>query len=672
MDKKFFLNKVSTGISGLDKLLFDGLVIPDSPMLIVIRGNDDTERTLLGLQLFYGLAQFMETVSNKSSRPQFWSNFLTKEYLDDLLLDILIAQAIRKMTEKDVSGEPAFPIGNTVTGFFFDTANMYPSVEDAYKNLPMQELRDNLDKLVCKEAIYYNNRTNALHFRTQTSQSDIRNLMFKRRYDSLEKYFRTKGQQSEKDPQATVDKLKNALQMELPVVKMAEPKNNCQGTGLFLEGIDLATSKGGEIKNIISNLLKRDTRIKILIVDKNAEIPDCKADMVIDMENRMVSGYLLQYLRISKSRHQNTALGWHQYKRRDYGMEVYPSLHIYFQQRRYLQRALVYTHSDVITETFQQYLDKRKQENRTANFIDYQENSKEVSDAYFKALCNSSYTVSPPIDVFENIFFGPSQRENSSAGSRHELEDGETDLKYGKYGSVTAIIGESNTYKRFLTYGSSFSSAIKGEHTLILMLNKEDSVVRSRLSCPARRKKGDFCECRKCYGFLHFMNIHMGYITPDEFLYFLEQQIKVKYLGGKSIKRIILDDLQIVDFCFPLLLSDPLFLSAIFSLCRENGIMLHVMCDKGSSLVENLRAQADNTICTERDEKGRLRMYVERFGGYACSPSKIYCGRIEDITSLFECYEERPSGRAERKFKLNGDVVSDSSVVSMGDFWKGK
>ena len=51
-------NKIGTGIKGLDELLFKGLVIPDNNnMLILIRGNDNTEKTAMSLQLLHGIAQ---------------------------------------------------------------------------------------------------------------------------------------------------------------------------------------------------------------------------------------------------------------------------------------------------------------------------------------------------------------------------------------------------------------------------------------------------------------------------------------------------------------------------------------------------------------------------------------------------------------------------------------
>ena len=55
----------------------------------------------------------------------------------------------------------------------------------------------------------------------------------------------------------------------------------------------------------------------------------------------------------------------------------------------------------------------------------------------------------------------------------------------------------------------------------------------------------------------------MGCISADELLYYLEEQLEIYFdKQGSKIKRIIFDDLQKVDFCFPLLKNNDLFFAA--------------------------------------------------------------------------------------------------------------
>lgn len=138
------------------------------------------------------------------------------------------------------------------------------------------------------------------------------------------------------------------------------------------------------------------------------------------------------------------------------------------------------------------------------------------------------------------------------------------------------------------------------------------------------------------------MNICMGNITPEEFLYYLERQIEVTYDGDqkKHIRRIVIDDLQILDFCFPRL-NDGLFLAALAELCREHDIILYILCDISGKMLPPLRALADNVIITQKDKKdGHPLIFVEKFAGYTNTPSKMYCGKVKNVNKLFRCVEK--------------------------------
>ena len=63
------LPKLATGIRGLDKLLYDGISVKtvdgDNNILIVIKGDvEENDKTLLGMQILYGLAQSIESVKD--------------------------------------------------------------------------------------------------------------------------------------------------------------------------------------------------------------------------------------------------------------------------------------------------------------------------------------------------------------------------------------------------------------------------------------------------------------------------------------------------------------------------------------------------------------------------------------------------------------------------------
>lgn len=64
MKDKTELRKVATHVKGLDRLLFDGIDMSSSQTVVVIRGDDMADRTLLGFQILYGVAQSLSKLDN--------------------------------------------------------------------------------------------------------------------------------------------------------------------------------------------------------------------------------------------------------------------------------------------------------------------------------------------------------------------------------------------------------------------------------------------------------------------------------------------------------------------------------------------------------------------------------------------------------------------------------
>lgn len=670
----FQYNKIKTGILGLDKLLYNGLVIPKgNNIMLLIRGDDDTEKTAFSLQLVQGLASSMSTDSDQR-QIHYYSNYLDDDYLSDLELDMIIASSIQKLTS--LSLQKNINLTSTFSSFFFDVAN------NKLKNNPSPYSGDLAndyscpDKMLCDEALYYNNRTNALHLRKAHGDkhtSTEENVVFERKMDYLSCYMN--------EPEIkNVENLLGTLFIENKIHKktesLGEIENLLPADKENIVCVNLVNKMSAQIDgSTITHLSKvlKQYRISIVVIRKDVKFPEEDADMIIDMAttNDNFCGYLLHYISIYKSRYQSTVLGVHQYKRRDIGIEVYPSLHLYCQERRYLQRALVFTHSNVISETFQQFLEKNQEDSNTFTYHDYLSQKDTISKGYFNALSPSAYKNFSIDKVMDTIFINPIKNVQGHGDSESALMKNENDFLYGNNGGITAIIGEPNTYKRYITFGSAFSSAYRKEHTLFLLLNKDYKIVRRRLQCPARHSKCKECtdtQCRQCYEYMHFMNIKLGCITAEEFMYYLFHQIKVGY-GNSHIKRIIIDDLQIVEHCFPFLFEESLFIPALIDECKELGIALYIMCDKSSSLVEKLKVLADNVVCTSRDSKGHLEIMVERYSGYNSLPSKIFSGLVCDPCKLFTCYEIGSRGNRRTIFEFKATEIGKKNRVTMSDFW---
>ena len=700
-----FRNKVRTNVFGLDEMLFGGIDMVPEHSVIIIKSDEPVQGTLLGLQMLYGIAQSLEKFRRRKNipkglayKPLFISSFMENAesrelFLNDMLLDTIISLSILKMTERyvglpKVNGSKFPHLDNAVSRLFFDVTQD-KSVGDMFYS--------DTDALICEDAIFYNNRTNSLHKRTLTSDGDVpgtdtdeSRILFHRRSDSYSHYLL-------KDYDLYRQQLYDFLQFPLVdmnfhcmdkdggIADIVKEATNLKATNDALLAVDmmgeeyqqacLRDRRYMDIRDLIDNL-RDHFKLLIVMVPQSCDIPQERADMVIELRNVLDEGidYLTRKVHIPYSRRQATVLGWHVYKYREYGLEFFPSLHTYFQKRRYLQRAVVYTHSSVVEDTYQQYIERNKKKLDWDAPQDVDNAKKFHFDAYLRgreddvtqnvaSLFEDYSNGQSAVNVLEAILL-PTMVEQRNTGDRVQ------DYR----GSMTAIFGDGNTYKRFLTFGSIFSSALNQEHTLVVLLNKDAGTSLRRLFCPARARRGKDClHCKECYKYIHFMDINTGNITPEEFVYYLKKQIDIKYSDGKRIRRVVIDDLQVVDYCFPYLLKSNLFLPALVNICKEKGVYSYILCDKTGRKVGELRAVADNIICTGRDSKGRLQVYTEKFIGFHNTPSKIYCGVVEKVKDLFECYYRIEAGGVKHwHYMLNSMRIDDDTVSSMTPYWNNK
>ena len=676
------LPKLPTGIRGLDKVLYGGIdanvlnplyikeqVIERTPLVIVIRGNeDDNDKCMLAMQMLYGIAQSIENIKSQyqvfgkdwNNEPIMYSTYYQAHKLDDLFLDFFISSSLQEILRKKASKDTSVNLSSNIfTDILFDSSQILCQGISRNANIPYSAIATKTDAMMGDGIIYYNRRTNSLHVKANLTADDNKyNQVYLRKFDSINEYSQM---YSIKQQDALFYKYTGLHFLPFSMIgnltysqlttSIANPKE--------LIAVDLSAYKDLAVTKIngLLNLL-HGAKIVILVVDSTAEIPENRVNMMMELSQKVDHKFVLKYLQITKSDSQDFAPGLHQYKKRDYGIEVYPRKELYLYERRYLQRALVYTHADALTETYQQYMKLQKYyiDTSTTTYEDYEADIASEENKPFYAIYPKNYMEQMSIDLLNRVFIPINPLRNLLHKSKNETEFIENEYMYGNAGFVTAVIGKANTYKRFLTFGGIFGSACAEDHTLIIMMNKEEMVTRRRLACPARPLCGDRDKaCRSCYHYIHFMNICMGNITPEEFLYYLERQIEVTYDGDqkKHIRRIVIDDLQILDFCFPRL-NDGLFLAALAELCRDHDIILYILCDISGKMLPPLRALADNVIITQKDKKdGHPLIFVEKFAGYTNTPSKMYCGKVKNVNKLFRCVEKEGIN----SFELQTNIV---------------
>jgi len=680
------LQKLKTYIDGLDKLFYGGIQLRPSPQLdhpnekggliIAIEGSRGIDKSLFAMQLMHGLTlSMMESKGSGDAlhEPRFYSTFKHSDQLNDMLLDFLISKSVYSMMQGYLkmsdSGSRKYS-NNYFCNYIFNTDDVMYGVDDilplGYHNI--------LDKYLCMNSMFYSNRTNSLHVHLPNGQENRNNLLHKRRYDTIKEYCN----KEDRDNVGRIEMLKNKYDNNLfynvifnhhkvikesdthysysdsSVIEIGQILNDIEELNsimpcVVLEGMTSSICSEGSRINFshIEKVLRDKALVSILIFEEeNAKIT-CNADIIIDMRRQtdVSLNYTYHELSISKSSFQDAAYGWHQYKKKDYGIEVYPSSHFLIQVRRYMPSLLRTTHENVFGMSYGMYIDsflKRDSnvEDKNLGLIDKYEkfSDKENQGNLLGKLMDQYPKPKTPKEVLESIFLS---KDN---------------MGMTKENVVTALIGVPNTYKRLLSMGSVFSNP--GD-SLVLYMDKDEFTMQKKVICPGiienptGVKKN---ECIKCYSRIHALPMRMGCIDSDEFYYYLDAQLKASIKEDRSrIRRVVIDDLQKIDCSFPFLKRDSLFLTVLFSLCKDNEVDVCALCDKDASLAPQLRILADNLVVTSKivkDDEVTNMLTVEKFAGYDY-PSREYSYKIQDVYKLFHCENNELTIREQEDVYVN-------------------
>lgn len=666
--------KLSTGIYGLDKILFGGIQLqnwpvpsgPDEtmdfmnirPLTITICGEMGTSKSLLGMQLLHGLTKSLRALEKPDGRctlraPIYYSAEGTKENLSDMLLDMVISKCTNHIMEEHIQDSTEW------SGCTFSSTVFEVEQKDNFYSLRCSEL----DRYIAEGKVIYNNRTNALHLMYGAGRgiNEDENKIASRRHNDIARLSECMKGSCLQHKELS----KNFFDVSIYTSQDNFYINTAETDKIPCLLIDNIKGHNCEIETLIPHSL-----VVIRIAENGKDMGRYKSDLVIRLRRYMYpsNGYQQNQLSIRRSVLQSTAQGWHLYKKMDYGFEVYPSSHLILQRRRHMGKEMLRTHYDILSETYAQYLEWAvkndpvfSEKNDSQLLQDFENRIEERKEKKWGELVDSIGREECASNILREILIG-----NGS----FQMHDNTP--------NVTAIIGEANTYKRYLTLGSTFNACCYGEDTLKILLDKEGDIMFRRIVCPAmallrKRGKENFERCLQCYRHIHFKEIRMGCISADELFYYIIKQIRLskgKWIERKKqeqpchpIKRIIIDDLMKVDFSFPMLHDDTLFLTTLISICRNEGVELIILCDKSACSAHELRFQADNVICTERTSDDIL-LYIEKFSGYN-DPSHIFGCRISKIGELFYCDDddEHPV------MSLNNKCITGISVSSMSDYW---
>jgi KaiC/GvpD/RAD55 family RecA-like ATPase len=436
----------------------------------------------------------------------------------------------------------------------------------------------------------------------------------------------------------------------LDLHKKISKKRTIKRRIMVLDGLNLLGQKEREYIEIerLLTLLRRQSRIGIVVFEPSPGAYgniDYHADLVIELRGQEIQEpvrYFLTELRISKSRFQQTGLGWHQYKNRNDGMQVFPSVHFRLSKHKSVETCV-----------------------------------------------NDSIT---PITELKNVKgrrSHPHKKDPSilsfflSKGRKINRNQANTSIERG---SSTVLLGPRRSLKTQLTFdflraGSIMKPPEPG--LLVSLIDNQSTIVRQPKTlcdrCCASLWRGEQpppkCTNKRCYKHIHLLHLPPGCITPAEFLQWLEDCLqRIEQKSGQRIRRLVFWDLAQLEFRFPLLADDPMFLPGLmdylkYSPCHElkkedepRKITSLFMGPSNNKLARAASAMADNVLFCWPDQKNQqegIAVYVDRIEGHP-GDQKLYFARANDRPSPAD---KKPGMNF--RFHPNQDYGAFTNAISM-------
>ena len=539
--------------------------------------------------------------------------------------------------------------------------------------------------------IHYNSRTSALHIKNKSDgNDDEKNLLFFRKEEFLDDKIisRIENLYNSEEDKYYHNRIKDLVRVNFNEHENSECTSshyvNSLGTSFqsileSIEGIGGDNEDNAIVIDGFSQLsdddlsrlpyshllttLRSNAKISILVFDERNKFR-CDGDIVIELRCRTEEDeeYSYHEMRIAKSVFQNAALGWHKYKRRNDEIIVYPSQHLLLSKRYFISDIDDNIGADIITVTYDEAL-------ANGRIILNESFCRACLDGVLNRKKKNNDLKSRKLDdirkydnnktglkgIINNLFIkGRNNNENRAV--------------------TTTIIGNPNSFKRTFALARTFSYARADVHTLYVLMGKNKDLMLKRIRCPWFNSGGNNkCKgnCANCYEKIHFLPLRGGCRTAEEFFSILLEQIRFyklykeveEYKENKRILHIVLDDIQRIDYSFPFLRKNSLFLNTLTTLCRECFVDLTILCDKRAERVKELCSLSDNIICIRREENDlkECKLFVER-SVYSKKDSQIIKAKVADINKLFSINND--------KLSFDGKYYRTYEIGSMKEYWR--
>lgn len=618
---------IKTGVKGLDTILNGGIVF-EKGVVIVLRGGRGIFKTLLGMQMMLGIQDsfFWKNKKDNQTKKDFLTRFYSlnksDETLNKMFGGIVVSSEVENIKKKDAYRADKLSL-------CVDGVSGYDSFETKIK----------------RQILTFDSNLGEFFEKGKNCSIKIKGDVSNDYGLTLTGYEKTKKNSNSQSNYLSSD-LKDFSDMMKDIEKQPSKENHKQAC-IVVDGLSRMTEeelKRLPLENFVKGLRNR-SKVSILILNDKETLCNLDADIIIDMRRSFdsVHNYTYHELSVVKNVKGQFAFGWHKYKPMNGLVYVYPSIHKLLSQ---------------------QY---------------------SVDNTFIQAInTNARYALSfAEKSVVEPTFPNDNPEKSNAPANKNEILSKLIIPHKDKAekGRVTSIIGNHNTFKRFLVSVSILNSILSGHEVFVLLLNEKrkgmlELIDKLRNDAGIAKKKAE-----EAYQHLFFWEVRMGCISPEELISFVMEYIQLE--KDKQDKQnisnpidIFVIDLGTIEQCFPMLNNESLFVPTLSTLCREKKVDLHLVCNKHFSQRSVVCTVADNLICTRRnpeDDSNQLTMLLEKndFGPrYNCKVFELVVKQVYGEGDRFNV-GTNSEGMVVFKKDINEipNVVT-SEIPTTKDYWR--
>ncbi len=632
-----------THVEGLDTLLRGGLLLPPNPntaqeegFVILIKGHPGTGKTTLAFQIACGATRwkgYKDVVFKCSSvKKNSKTNGCTKLENYEKQIDDIQRQLNTAFPDESNDSEKGIPLRvPLIFSWEQDTNDILAT---------FRRFETDLDECDCDDSPW--------------------TIIYKQRENSVEKTHLVGiyNPTSQKNDEAHIPANTSAANWAVEIGNELEriPEKH-KAPLIIIDGLNLLSTDERhtfDMERLVKKL-RRSAIASILVYEDETghhECIDYLVDMIIQLEGEECLIPIPHYrnrLCITKSRFQQSVLGWHHYKIRDKnGFLVFPSLH--YQTHRFGKIQQQFENSGISINEIggnENNGEKCPCENKPC-FSLYPCQSEDCTSSTCEGFrfpllqcdgCNANPRNNCIAELLKSThkqkweqanrdsrknyrfsaieyLLAPREAQASIATTPNKKQEKDTAKKNNdfdtilKRGSCNVVLGGRRTCKTLLTLDFLRAGSANDEGGMLVSLMDNEATIinqRNRL-CQWFPYQTESCEDNwTCYKNISLFHMHLGRISPGEFFHWLDKRIRAGIQTEKGpipIKRLVFWDLTQLEYRFPFLAKEELFVPALVDYLKHKWAITSIfMSASNTEMAQSISAIADNVIFAWRDTK---------------------------------------------------------------------